>query len=149
MERLVLRVLSSRAGGSTLLAVLPRLRLTTILALACGVSLALVAPATGAASPASLLWSTTKAKGAVLFDNPQVLRGVETEVVAATCAGLPPAETVRTQRRYRNFRCRLVVRRDSGRRARVTIYLRTATARTWCWNDRSLDQLLASRACRA
>ena len=117
--------------------------------LAAGVSLAFGAPASPAATPDTLLWSTTKAKGAILFENPQVIRDVETEIVAATCAGLAPAKMVRTLRRYRNFRCVLVLRpSDGGRRARATIYFRTRTARTWCWNDTSLQQLIASRACR-
>jgi hypothetical protein len=117
--------------------------------LAVGASLAFGAPASAAATPGTLFWSTTKAKGAILFENPQVIRGVETEVVAAACAGLPPAKRVKTQRRYRNFRCLLVYRpSDGGRQARATIYFRTRTARTWCWNDTSLEQLIASRACR-
>jgi hypothetical protein len=108
-----------------------------------------VAPAP-AATAHPLYWSVTKANGAILFDNPQVIRTVETEIVRANCTGLGVSRTVQTQRRYRNFRCALVVRRGyRGAGERVTIYLRTRTARTWCWNDRGLEQLVASAACRA
>ena len=110
---------------------------------------AAVAPAS-AATAHPLYWSVTKASGAILFDNPQVIRQVETEVIGAKCTGLGVARTVETQRRFRNFRCALVVRRGyRGAGERVTIYLRTRTARTWCWNDRGLEQLVASPACRA
>lgn len=109
---------------------------------------AAVAPAPAATHP--LYWSVTKANGAILFDNPQVIRDVETEIIGARCTGLGVTRTVQTQRRYRNFRCALVVRRGyRGAGERVTIYLRTRTARTWCWNDRGLEQLVASPACRA
>ena len=117
---------------------------------------AVLVGAAGAAAPAPaaaehpLYWSVTKANGAILFDNPQVIRTVATEIAGADCRGLGVPRTVETQRRYRNFRCALVVRRGyRGARERVTIYLRTRTARTWCWNDRGLQQLVASSACGA
>lgn len=116
-----------------------------VLAAAAG---AAVAPAP-AATTHPLYWSVTKANGAILFDNPQVIRDVETEIIGARCTGLGVTRTVQTQRRYRNFRCALVVRRGYRGAERVTIYLRTRTARTWCWNDRGLEQLVASPACRA
>jgi hypothetical protein len=115
----------------------------------------LVAAACAAAAPAAatahpLYWSVTKANGAILFDNPQVIRKVETEIIGADCTGLGVSRTVKSQQRYRNFRCALVVRRGyRGAGERVTIYLRTRTARTWCWNDRGLEQLVASPACRS
>jgi hypothetical protein len=113
------------------------------------VACATVAPAP-AATAHPLYWSVTKANGAILFDNPQVIRKVETEIIGADCTGLGGSRTVKTQQRYRNFRCALVVRRGyRGAGERVTIYLRTRTARTWCWNDRGLEQLVASPACRS
>ncbi len=101
-------------------------------------------PASGARSgPAAtgdaLYWSGTKATGAILFVNPQVRRGVATEVVGADCQGLGEARIVQTQRRYRNFRCPVVYRRGyDGPRVRTTIYLRTRTAATWCWHYTSV-----------
>ncbi len=118
---------------------LPRLAGLLLVALALA-----AAPANGARSAAvasgdALYWSATKANGAILFVNPQVRRGVATEVVGASCRGLGEARIVETQRRYRNFRCPVVYRRGyDGPRVRTTIYLRTRTAATWCWHYTSV-----------